>query len=150
MIITTKQLLINKIAEQLSQKLQELNQHITATKESRDSDTKSSAGDKFETSREMAQIELNNLETQAAKTAKQLNELQQISTQTTDTISLGSLIETDKGIYFISIPFGKIVMNDLTYFAISMASPIGQLLKNKQIGQNIEFNGNLIKIERFD
>ena len=143
----TKKTIIERIANELNKKLEELNRHISATKESRDSDTKSSAGDKFETSREMAQIELNNLESQAAKTAKQLNELHQISTQPQERISIGSLVKTNKGTYFISIPFGKIIITENTYFVISMASPIGQLFQGKKAGDVMSFNGNEMVIE---
>jgi hypothetical protein len=142
-----KQALFSHIKDSLSAKLKELDEYIKATKESRDSDTKSSAGDKFETSREMAQIELNNLEAQAAKISLQLNKLQQLPSKRTELISSGSFIKTSKGFYFISIPFGKIEMEGVTYFAISMASPFGQVLKGKKTGDVLSFNGNEIVIE---
>ncbi len=141
-----KQALYSHLKNSLETKLTELDEYIKATKESRDSDTKSSAGDKFETSREMAQIELNNLEVQAAKISKQLNELHQLPSKRANLISLGSLVKTNKGCYFISIPFGKVELNGEIYFAISMASPIGKLMSGKRTGDTISFNENTITI----
>jgi len=134
--------LINQVDLALNDKRQELLKHIANTIDSRDSDTKSSAGDKFETSREMAQIELNNLEAQLAKVSKQINELQQISINPTERITIGSLVQTNKAIYLIAIPFGKIQNQNATYYVISLASPIGQLLNQKKKGDSIQFNGN--------
>lgn len=141
-----KENLINTIAALLNDKLNDLYQHIKETKEARDSDTKSSAGDKFETSREMAQIVLNNLENQAAKTAKLLNEISTISLNPNASISIGSFIKTNKGNYLIAIPFGKLILEEKAYFVISLASPIGQLLNKKTTGDKITFNGNEIEI----
>lgn len=141
-----KENLINTITSLLKDKLNDLSQHIKETKEARDSDTKSSAGDKFETSREMAQIELNNLENQAAKTAKLLNEINTISLKPNESISIGSIVKTNKGNYFIAVPFGKLILEENTYFIISLASPIGQLLNKKTTGDKIAFNGNEIEI----
>jgi hypothetical protein len=47
---------ISELLSQLNKKLKFLNQNLESLIISRNSDTKSSAGDKFETSREMAQI----------------------------------------------------------------------------------------------
>ncbi len=141
-----KENLINTIASLLTDKLNDLSQHIKETKEARDSDTKSSAGDKFETSREMVQLELNNLENQAAKTAKLLNEINAISLMPNTSIAIGSLVETNKGNYFIAVPFGKIVIEQDEYFIISLASPMGQLLNKKTTGDEIVFKSNEMKI----
>ena len=63
---------------------------------SRNSDTKSSAGDKFETSREMAQIEITKIEAEILKTQQFI---QHLATNT------AQLIITDKSIFYITIAF---------------------------------------------
>ncbi|RAJ11953.1 transcription elongation factor [Olleya aquimaris] len=55
--------------------------------------------------------------------------------------ALGSLVKTDSLHFFISISIGKIELDNETYYAISLQSPIGQLLKQKQKGDTFEFNG---------
>lgn len=146
MSLSIKQQLIAQLDRILSAKLEALAASISSTQESRDSDTKSSAGDKFETSREMAQIELNNLENQAEKTARMLNELKQIKTTSTATIGYGSLVNTNHGAYFLSIPYGKLQLDGTTYYVISMASPIGQQLNGKTTEDTFVFNGQNYRV----
>ena len=55
---------------------------------------------------------------------------------------LGSIVKTNTANFFISISIGVIELEGATYFGISLLSPIGQLLKNKHVGETIEFNGN--------
>jgi len=150
MSLSIKQQLTAKLIDILSAKLDELAINIASTQESRDSDTKSSAGDKFETSREMAQIELNNLENQADKTARLLNELKQTNSKTTTTVGYGSLVTTNNGTYFLSIPYGKLTLDTTEYFVISLASPIGQNLNGKTVGESFSFNGKRYSILSID
>lgn len=70
--------LLQKLNELLDERIAGLEQSLLATKESRDSDTKSSAGDKYETGREMAQQEIDKQQAQLAKTRFMKNELQAI------------------------------------------------------------------------
>ncbi len=65
-----KQLVYNKILKILDDKIEILKEEIESTKESRNNDTKSSAGDKYETGRAMMQIELDKNEAQLNKTVK--------------------------------------------------------------------------------
>ena len=101
-------------------------------KESRDSDTKSSAGDKFETGREMMQREMDKISASIDQSKNQLNFLSKINlNRPYSTVDLGCLIITDQGIYYISIGLGKVEINAEIIYAISLESPIGQLFKGK-------------------
>jgi transcription elongation GreA/GreB family factor len=57
-----------------------------------------------------------------------------------DEAILGSLVYTDSNAFFLSISVGKIEHENASYFAISLQSPIGMLLKNKNKGDSIHFN----------
>ena len=114
---------------------------------SKNNETKSSAGDKYETGRAMMQVEQekNELQWQQANQLKQT--LNQIDIKPNyDKVSPGSLVTTNQGIYFIAIGIGKIKINDDIYFCISMESPIGKLLQGKLKGQRVEFMGREIDI----
>jgi len=87
----SKDLVLDKLNDKLVSKLESLKISLIQTIESRNSDTKSSAGDKFETSREMAQIEIKKLDDQIQKTQQFLFDLK------ADT---SLLIKTDKGFFF--------------------------------------------------
>ena len=118
-------------------------------KESRDSDTKSSAGDKFETGREMMQREMDKISASIDQSKNQLNFLSKINlNRSYSIVDLGCLITTDQGIYYISIGLGKVEINTEIIYAISLDSPIGQLLKGKREGDILEFRGKTLKINQ--
>lgn len=104
-------------------------------------DSKSSAGDKYETSREIVQQEVirNELLLTEARTMEVI--LSKINTdQSFTTIQNGSLAITNHGSFFFSIAIGKVELNKKDYFVISIGSPLGQALKDKKAGDKVNFN----------
>ena len=71
----SKSAIIAEPSKQLSIKLNYLNTILQQTINSRNSDTKSSAGDKFETNREMTQIEISKIEKKILKTQQLITDL---------------------------------------------------------------------------
>jgi len=139
--------LIELIKEDLKKKIEEMQKDFQLARESRNSDTKSSAGDKFETGREMMQKEMDKCSMMIDLYQNQWNTLDQIKLQNNSKfIDQGSLIFTDKGNYLLSIGLGKIELEQQSYFIISIDSPIGSLLKGKSIGDTIVFRDNSFKI----
>ena len=139
-MITEKQKLYNKLQALITKKMKELEDSIFWAKESRDNDTKSSAGDKYETGREMMQAEINKNENQIRKFKQQKSILNQlIFLDNYNKVELGSLVVTDKGNYFLSLALGKITISEIDYYSISLASPIGKLFYGKQRGQKVKF-----------
>lgn len=55
-------------------------------------------------------------------------------------VVLGSIVKTNQRNFYISTSIGEIILDDKAYFAISINSPIGQLLKNKKVNEKVEFN----------
>ncbi|MBL4593094.1 MAG: 3-oxoacyl-ACP synthase [Flavobacteriales bacterium] len=105
-------------------------------------ETKSSAGDKHETGRAMAQLETEKLSTQLSEALKLEQVLQQINPELEHKIvGLGSLVITNNGSFYISVSLGKVEINDEIYFAISAVSPIGKLLLTKKEKESFSFNG---------
>ena len=118
-------------------------------KESRDSDTKSSAGDKFETGREMMQREMDKISASIDQSKSQLNFLSKINLHRPySNVDVGCLMKTDHGIYYISIGLGKVEIHAEVIYAISLDSPIGQLFKGKRVGDILEFRGKTFKINQ--
>ena len=148
MLMMIKEALQTFMAKDLNSKLEQLNADIVSLRDSRNNDTKSSAGDKYETGREMAQIELNKLEIQLAKTKELLQELEKINPATEcKRVEFGALVMSNQENYFISIPYGKIIHENITYYAISAASPMGAVLLRKSAGESVVFNGREILIK---
>ena len=130
----------SELLNHLEQKIQDISNAITSLTESRDTDTKSSAGDKHETSRAKIQTEIDQLSKQFNHVQRQKNNLSAINiNQSHNMVDVGSLVKTDKGYFFISIGWGRIQIQDENYFAISIASPIGKLFKDKKKGDSIQF-----------
>lgn len=104
-------------------------------------ETKSSAGDKFETSRAMLQGEQDRMKTVIIKTKELEYQLSQVPIENHTVVSAGSLIYTEENIYYLSVGIGKVLLDDAKYFALSLASPLGRLLSGKQSADRISING---------
>jgi len=128
--VLTKSVVIAELDKQLLSKLSYLMTNLKQAIDSRNSDTKSSAGDKFETSREMAQIEIQKIETEISKTQQFITDLASKASQ---------LIITDKGAFLISIPFGKLMVGGTEVFCISNSAPISKLLLNTEISTGFNY-----------
>jgi len=143
-----KKQLIAELSLILKKKIDVLATTIKEAHEAQANDTKSSAGDKFETGREMIQIELNKNQIQLSKTKELLNEVSKIeSLPTQKKATFGSLILSENEGYFLSIAHGKIQIDNNIYYAISLASPIGKALVGKQKGDSCIFQGRNIVIQ---
>ncbi len=123
---------LDELIKQLTEKLFELKDSLSSAIESRNSETKSSAGDKFETSREMAQVEISKIEKEIVKTQQLITDL---------TSKTSQFIITDKGAFLISIPFGKLMVNSSEVFCISNSAPITKQLVNTEISANFQYRG---------
>lgn len=127
------------IQDKLSAKIENFERLIDETRAS-NNETKSSMGDKFETSREMVQQEINTLQIQLNENVQARNSLKQINTNLHQTIGLGSLVETDKGLFYIAVSLGEIIFNEKKIFVISTESPLGKILFGKKKGEEISLN----------
>ena len=139
--------LLHHLQSLLQEKVTAAQQEIISTRASFTSDTKSSAGDKHEVGRAMMQQELDKLEEQRAKLMLLQQELARIPVERVfDRVTFGSLVETDQGTYFVAIGLGRIEFGGRSCFAISLASPIGQALKDKRAGEQVIVNGRCITV----
>jgi len=108
---------------------------------------KSSAGDKYETTRAMMQIEKDKNAKQLGETIKLKKALSQITPHlSSPTVVLGSLVLTDKGNFYISISVGKIKAENTEYIAIAPTSPLGAAFMNRKVSESATFNGQVYKI----
>jgi len=145
--LATKTAIVKKLNHLLNERKVVLENTIADLKKSRDNETKSSAGDKFETGRAMMQAEMDRFAIQANKTQQAINDLSQIDISKTDQkIALGSLVVTSNGNYFIGIGYGKIEIEQNSYYTISLASPVGQLFKDKTVGSVVQHLKNIFEI----
>lgn len=120
-------------------KLSKIQTEIKELETSRNNETKSTAGDKHEVGRAMAQSELENLTKRMNELKEQHSRLKQIDLNPSKSAQVGSLVYTSKANYFISTGYGKIEVDGENIFCISAGSPIGQILLRKKAGDKITF-----------
>lgn len=115
---------------------------LEQSREASNDDTKSSAGDKFETTREMMQQDISRNKRLLMDAQQNLQLLNSIKdTISNDKVRNGNLVYTSEGVFYISISAGQLKLDDESVFAISAASPIGNLLIGKQKDASFDFNG---------
>jgi transcription elongation GreA/GreB family factor len=142
-----KNILKDKCNQYIDNKIDILKNEINRTKESVANESKSTAGDKHETGRAMMHLEQEKNAAQLKKLIDTKNILNRIDASIqSDTIALGSVVETNHGNFFVSISAGKIEIDDSIYFAISLQSPIGNQLKGKRHSDTFTFNSKTYKI----
>ena len=143
-----KRTVLQKLTEIVQKKIDVANSSLNATIEGRDNQTKSTAGDKHETGRAMMQAEQQRNEIQLGKAILLKKELQQIDIEAAfDKVQQGALVLTNQGNYFIAIGLGKVEVAEKIVYAISVLSPIGKALLNKEIGEVVKFQSKEIIVE---
>lgn len=133
----------------IHQRIQTAETALEQAREASNDDTKSSAGDKFETTREMMQQDISRnkrLLADAQQNLQMLESLQDVPVSLQ--VKNGSLVHTDNGVFYISISAGQIKLDSIQAFAISAVSPIGQLLLGKKEGESFSFNQNHYLIKK--
>ena len=132
----------------IEERINGVQQAITFAQSSANEETKSSSGDKYETGRAMAQLEIEKNSTQLAE-AKKLKQLllQLDPKKISETIQAGSLVITSQERFYISIPAGQFTIDKEIYFAISPSSPMAQKLLGFKKGDQFSFNQKEYKIE---
>lgn len=121
---------------------------LNAAQESSNEESKSTAGDKHDTSRSMMQIAVEQAARQLSEAEKLRDELGRIDiSKKSEVIMAGSLIKTSLGNYFIAISAGKMELEKEVYFAVSISSPIAQSIKGLKKGDKFQLNGKSTLIE---
>lgn len=146
--ISLKSLLHKKCLEYAYQRIENIAEAIANAQSSLNDDQKSSAGDKHETSRAMAQLEQEKNASALHEANELKNTLLRIDEFSANEIAgTGSLVITDKGNFYISIAAGKLNIEDKIFFAVSPASPIGKAILGKRIGERFRMNNMDYAIE---
>lgn len=112
-------------------------------------DTKSSAGDKYETGREMMQQETDRNMAQLNEANKLKVALNKISPNLVSAkAEAGSVVLTDNGNFYIAVSAGILIIEGEKYFAISPSSPIGLKLLGQKAGAGFKLNDKSYQIKQ--
>jgi hypothetical protein len=110
-------------------------------------ETKSSVGDKYETGRAMAQLELEKYGAQLHEFQRMMEVLSTLNpTFKSITPSLGSLIVTDLGNFYLSVSVGSLTIDNQLCYGISPQSPIGKTLMSLKLGDEFQMRNKIGKI----
>jgi len=124
-----------------------LEEEIQSTQESTTSEGKSTAGDKHETGRAMMHLEQEKLQKQLAEAQVLVVEMERIDPAVRHIrVGLGSLITTDKGMFFIATGLGKVEFEGTVYFVVSAKAPIAAQFIGKVAGDKVWMNGVVYEI----
>ncbi len=146
--IELKTYLFNACMDYVEQKIQLSTQAMNEAQEAANNETKSSAGDKYETGRAMMQIERDKHAQKLSEAIELKNILKSISEiEIHTTLKKGSLVFTTMGNFYISIGAGKIRMDDQLFFAVSEQAPIILILKTLKMGESTSFNGRCLELK---
>ncbi len=111
---------------------------LAAVVNSRNNETKSTAGDKYETGRAMAQQEQARLQQHEAK--QQLQQVEAITVhQRKASAAFGSLIATKNNVFLLAFAFGKLSIDGSEVFVLSPSSPLGRQFLGKEAGDYVTF-----------
>jgi transcription elongation GreA/GreB family factor len=141
MSLPVKEKIVKALLAEFSAKADDLQNEIQSLEASRNNESKSTAGDKHEVGRAMAQTELDTMEKRLATLKEQANTIKNLPLDLQNKVGRGSLVETSNGLYFLAVGFGKVEVGGKSYFVISPAAPIGQAMLGKKAGDQFEFRG---------
>ena len=129
------------------EKISDYEEAIQGAQHSANEETKSSAGDKYETGRAMAQLEIEKNTTQLSEAKRLKKALEQIvSDRKYPSVQPGSVVLTNQGNFYVAISAGPFTIENKVYFAVSPASPIGQKLVGLGSGDSFNLNGKTFNV----
>ncbi|MBA5630154.1 GreA/GreB family elongation factor [Moheibacter lacus] len=137
--------IIQKIHQIVETKIADLQSLIDDLRSS-NTETKSSMGDKYETSREMLQQEIRQIQTQLQVYQNHQNLVNRIKEKPSETITFGSIVKTSFGNIMIVTSLGEFVIKGEKYISISEQTPLAQQLLGKKVGDAFEINQNRFQI----
>jgi transcription elongation GreA/GreB family factor len=136
---------VKKLCEvHLEQKLTQLNSTIQELADGVVG--KSSAGDKHETERAMAQLQQEQLTVQINQLLDMLQVVKKLPENEHNVIQQGSLVETNRGWFYIATAIGKLNVDNLLVMIISAQAPLAVQLNGKKINDCIQVNGQAFQV----
>ena len=135
----------------LSEKINELRLMISDLAQDAQNDAKGSAGDKHETALSMMHLEQEKFNQKLAEIIGQKNGIDKIDADAIHTkVALGSLVQTNEMLFYISAALPKIQLENKTIIAVSPQSPFGSQLMGKSLGDEVEINNNRFQIKSIE
>ncbi len=145
--MTIKQQIYNHYLEHINDRIQNYREMISDLAEDAQNDAKGSAGDKHETALSMMHLEQEKLTQKLKEVLDQKSILESIDiVKINKKVGIGSLIQTNTFLFFMSTALPKITIDNKDIVALSPNSPLGKIMLGKEVNDKFEFNGMKYKI----
>ena len=146
--MTLKQHILHRYKEMLQDRIDVFQDMISGLTEDAQNDAKGSAGDKHETALSMMHLEQEKLNHKLKEILDQKSILDKIdASQIHKKVALGSLVQANGMLLFISTALPKLTFDGKNIFALSPQSPLGSKLMGNEIGFSFDMNGKPYIIE---
>ncbi|WP_293895275.1 hypothetical protein [Flavobacterium sp.] len=146
--MTLKQIVHQRYKEMLQDRIDVFQDMISGLTIDAQNDAKGSAGDKHETALSMMHLEQEKLNHKLKEILEQKAILDKIDVlQIHKKVALGSLVQANGMLLFISTALPKLTLDDKSIFAISPQSPLGSKLMGNEVGFEFDMNGKPYTIE---
>lgn len=137
--MTIKKLLLQACRDNVEKRITDYKNEIALLNEAIENNDKESEGEDSGNGKLLNDLEKNaGYLNEVLKTREFLAQINPNNTNTT--AAIGSIVKTESIVFYLSTSVGQIDINKEVYYAISLQSPIGQLLKGKSTGDNFTFN----------
>lgn len=143
-----KEHLLQACKKIITDRIENAEKAMKAAQEASNGEDKSSAGDKYETSRAMGHRDRDMYARQLVEAKNEFQKIERLFLEPADFVKQGSLVLADDTLYFIATGIGKVEVDGKTVMVISKESPIAALMLNKKINEVFSFNGKQWKINQ--
>lgn len=134
--------------ESIEARINVAKQAMAEAQEAANSEEKSSAGDKYETSRAMSHLQKDMQASQLSAYVKELAALHAVDvSKLYDQIETGSLVKAGNLFYFLGSGLGKHMVDDTSIIFLSPTAPLARGMLQRKKGEEFTFNGRSEMIE---
>lgn len=144
-----KQAVVEAVKEVVQARIDAAQTAMQAAQASANEETKSSAGDKYETGRAMSQRDRDMFAQQLQQAQQEMALVARLSNtqHNPEIVTAGALVKTSDGYFWLGISAGKTEIEDKIIWAVSPQSPVGKLLMDRKVGDTMEWAGKKSRIE---
>lgn len=145
----SRQDLLTRLRASLEERRDGYRRELAALDEAAARETKSSAGDKYETAREMIAQSRRLMDANLAEAETGLEALgRMLAAPAAPVATFGSLVETSQGWFLLGVSLGEIESRGAAVKTASLGSPIGAALKGRKPGDAVPWRGGTLFVLR--
>ena len=145
--LRVKLALLEKARQKLHLQIKEVKDQLSELVAAGTQEGKSSAGDKYETQREMIRQSRDMLDVQLSRIQLMLGQLNKTPSQVMEMVQEGALMRLSTGYFWVSVSLGKLEHEGIDYQLISKDAPLFLAVSGLKAGESTLFRGRNLKVE---